>query len=77
LEEGFRIQESGVRNWELRFFEFCSSFGFYGPRISAKQLGDLFEKGRHVRCDSVSQVLRQNEIISALFKGALCEVEKL
>src|SRR5271165_5991126 len=73
-----RTPDAEVRSQELQEFRSWSGspIGLDCARVSNKQLGDLFQKGLHICRGSVSQILNQNQIVSTLLEGALCDVEK-
>src|SRR5271157_6149113 len=71
----FRSQNSEFRSQKLSIWS-GSPVGLDCARVGNKQLGDLFEEGLHICCGRVSQILNQNRVVSTLFEGALCEVEK-
>jgi hypothetical protein len=48
-----------------------SPVGLDRLRVGNKQPGDLFRKDPHICRGTVSQILNQNQIISALFEGKL------
>src|SRR5439155_12782383 len=53
-----------------------SPVGFDCARMGDKEFGNFFQEYLHFCCVAVAQIVSQNQVISALFKGALCDIEK-
>lgn len=69
-------QEKGDRSSGVAEFRSGSPVRLDCACIGNKELGDLFQKMLHLCCGAITQVLSQDQIVSAFFEGALCDIEK-